>query len=154
MRAAVARRANRRIIMRQVGDRLIPVGISSGRVHALNPEELAAAGETGEGGNAERSSRRSRRRNQNNPDLNQYLGQMGLAGQDLEEVCIARLTLKRYLTACFLPAYGHGGNAVIAPRARRTTTETARGGREEEERRWRCSRLHNRAFRSWIVFNR
>lgn len=84
VRAAVARRANRRIIMRQVGDRLIPVGISSGRIHALNPEEVTGA-EGGEGGNSERGSRRSRRRNQN-PDLNQYLGQMGLAGQDLEEV--------------------------------------------------------------------
>lgn len=71
--------------MRQVGDRLIPVGISSGRIHALNPEEVAAAGEAGDGGISERGSRRSRRRNQN-PDLNQYLGQMGLAGQDLEEV--------------------------------------------------------------------
>ncbi|EKM55661.1 uncharacterized protein PHACADRAFT_256442 [Phanerochaete carnosa HHB-10118-sp] len=85
VRAAVARRANRRIIMRQVGDRLIPVGISSGRIHALNPEEVAGA--EGEGGNNERGGRRSRRRNQN-PDLNQYLGQMGLAGQDLEELMV------------------------------------------------------------------
>lgn len=31
VKAAVTRRANRRIIMRQVGDRLIPVGITSSR---------------------------------------------------------------------------------------------------------------------------
>ncbi|GJE86991.1 RING-HC finger protein [Phanerochaete sordida] len=85
VRAAVARRANRRIIMRQVGDRLIPVGISSGRVHALNPDDVAGA--EGEAGGNERGSRRSRRRHQN-PDLNQYLGQMGLAGQDLEELMV------------------------------------------------------------------
>ena len=31
VKAAVTRRANRRIIMRQVGDRLIPVGVTSSR---------------------------------------------------------------------------------------------------------------------------
>ncbi|TEB36180.1 hypothetical protein FA13DRAFT_1787661 [Coprinellus micaceus] len=41
VRAAVARRANRRIIMRQVGDRLIPVGI--GRIQT--PEEAAEGGQ-------------------------------------------------------------------------------------------------------------
>ena len=56
--------------MRQVGDRLIPVGI--GRVHT---EE----GEGGEGGSGSR-----RRRNRNPPgELAQYLG---MGGQDLEEV--------------------------------------------------------------------
>ncbi|THH13842.1 hypothetical protein EW146_g6426 [Bondarzewia mesenterica] len=77
VRAAAARRANRRIIMRQVGDRLIPVGVSSGRVHAL-PTEM------GEGGG---SGRRSRRRGQN-PELNQLLGHMSLGGQDLEELMV------------------------------------------------------------------
>lgn len=87
VRAVVARRANRRIIMRQVGDRLIPVGISSGRVHALTSEEGQA--ENAEGGSAEPGGGRSRRsrRRQPNQDLNQILGTMGLAGQDLEEVC-------------------------------------------------------------------
>ncbi|KAF9264852.1 hypothetical protein L218DRAFT_998333 [Marasmius fiardii PR-910] len=76
VRAAVARRANRRIIMRQVGDRLIPVGVTSGRVHALSSEE---AGESSEGG----GSRRSRRRQQNpNNPFEQYLG------QDLEELMV------------------------------------------------------------------
>lgn len=69
--------------MRQVGDRLIPVGVTSGRMHALPTED--GQGENGEGGGVDRGSRRSRRRNQN-PDINQLLGTMGLAGQDLEEV--------------------------------------------------------------------
>lgn len=65
--------------MRQVGDRLIPVGVTSGRVHAL----------TEDGGDAEgsRSGSRRRRRNQGqNPALDRFLGQVDLAGQDLEEV--------------------------------------------------------------------
>ena len=84
VRNAVARRANRRIIMRQVGDRLIPVGVTSGRVHAINPEEGQA--DPNEGG----GSRRSRRRHQQqqNQEINQFLGSMGMAGQDLEEVSL------------------------------------------------------------------
>ncbi|EEB90273.1 hypothetical protein MPER_11538 [Moniliophthora perniciosa FA553] len=78
VRAAVTRRANRRIIMRQVGDRLIPVGVTSGRVHALSPEE-AAASDSSEGS----GSRRSRRRQQapEHP-FGQYLG------PDLEELMV------------------------------------------------------------------
>lgn len=79
VRAAVQRRANRRIIMRQVGDRLIPVGITSGRVHALPTED-------GEGDNSEGRGSRRRRRDRERGDYNQYLGTMGLGGQDLEEV--------------------------------------------------------------------
>jgi hypothetical protein len=66
--------------MRQVGDRLIPVGVTSGRVHALSPEEAAAEGvDTGS------ASRRSRRRQQapQNQNFDQF---MGMGGQDLEEV--------------------------------------------------------------------
>uniref|UniRef100_A0A0W0FUL8 Uncharacterized protein n=1 Tax=Moniliophthora roreri TaxID=221103 RepID=A0A0W0FUL8_MONRR len=78
VRAAVTRRANRRIIMRQVGDRLIPVGVTSGRVHALSPEE-AAVSDSSEGN----GSRRSRRRQQapEHP-FGQYLG------PDLEELMV------------------------------------------------------------------
>ncbi|KAH7912140.1 hypothetical protein BJ138DRAFT_1084198 [Hygrophoropsis aurantiaca] len=85
VRAAVARRANRRIIMRQVGDRLIPVGVTSGRVHALPTEDGQEGGE-----GAERGSRRNRRhpRGHHNADLGQLLGSMGLGGQDLEELMI------------------------------------------------------------------
>lgn len=96
VRAAVARRANRRIIMRQVGDRLIPVGVTSGRIHPLAGADLAP-GPIGEEGGADpiqegRLGRRARRRQQQqaeqqqNRDLNQLLGTMGLGGQDLEEV--------------------------------------------------------------------
>jgi hypothetical protein len=65
--------------MRQVGDRLVPVGITSGRIHPLSVE---AAGAEGEGG----GSRRSRRRQQQQQDLNSFLGNMGFGGRDLEEV--------------------------------------------------------------------
>lgn len=81
VRAAVTRRANRRIIMRQIGDRLIPVGVTSGRVHPITPEE-AAQGD----GNDNGGSRRSRRQRNQNQDLNQFL--MGLGGQDLEDLMV------------------------------------------------------------------
>ncbi|KAF7777529.1 hypothetical protein Agabi119p4_3601 [Agaricus bisporus var. burnettii] len=77
VRAAVARRANRRIVMRQVGDRLIPVGVTSGRIHALNSEEVAEAAEGG-------GSRR-RRRHGGNSQLEQF---MSIPGQDLEELML------------------------------------------------------------------
>lgn len=88
VQAAVTRRANRRIIMRQVGDRLIPVGVTSGRVHPLSAEEAAAA-ENAEGS----GSRRSRRRQQPpaNAGFEQYIG---IGGQDLEEVDVS-LTIRR-----------------------------------------------------------
>ncbi|KAI9508834.1 hypothetical protein F5148DRAFT_1192296 [Russula earlei] len=79
VQAAAARRANRRIIMRQIGDRLIPVGITSGRIHPLSVD---AAGAEGDGG----GSRRSRRRQQQQQDLNSFLGNMGFGGRDLEEL--------------------------------------------------------------------
>ncbi|KAJ7285667.1 hypothetical protein C8J57DRAFT_1708150 [Mycena rebaudengoi] len=81
VRAAVTRRANRRIIMRQVGDRLIPVGVTSGRVHALTPEEAAQAEASVEGS----GSRRSRRRQQPPPNGN-FEQFMGLGGPELEEL--------------------------------------------------------------------
>ncbi|KAJ3528903.1 hypothetical protein NMY22_g9218 [Coprinellus aureogranulatus] len=73
VRAAVARRANRRIIMRQVGDRLIPVGI--GRIQT--PEEAAEGGATPPTG--------SRRRRHHNGEGGQYVG---VSGQDLEELML------------------------------------------------------------------
>jgi hypothetical protein len=83
VRAAVTRRANRRIIMRQVGDRLIPVGVTSGRLHAISPEE---AGQSDSSDNGNGGSRRSRRQRAQNQDISHLLGSMGLGGQDLEEV--------------------------------------------------------------------
>ncbi|KAI6036544.1 hypothetical protein BKA83DRAFT_4164370 [Pisolithus microcarpus] len=87
VRAAVARRANRRIVMRQVGDRLIPVGVTSGRVHTLPSTDGADNGESenvpGTG------SRRRRGGRANGPsDITQLLGQIGLGGQDLEELMV------------------------------------------------------------------
>jgi hypothetical protein len=67
--------------MRQVGDRLIPVGVTSGRVHALTPEEAAQAEASVEGS----GSRRSRRRQQPPPNGN-FEQFMGLGGPELEEV--------------------------------------------------------------------
>ncbi|KAJ7738500.1 hypothetical protein DFH07DRAFT_696857, partial [Mycena maculata] len=84
VRAAVTRRANRRIIMRQVGDRLIPVGVTSGRVHALSPEEAAQAEVSADGS----GSRRSRRRQQQPPPNGNFEQFMGMGGQELEELMI------------------------------------------------------------------
>ncbi|KAF8266597.1 hypothetical protein EI94DRAFT_1584820 [Lactarius quietus] len=78
VQAAAARRANRRIIMRQVGDRLVPVGITSGRVHPLSVE-----GAEGEGGGSRRSRRRQQQQQQ---DLNSFLGNMGFGARDVEEL--------------------------------------------------------------------
>ncbi|KAF5358473.1 hypothetical protein D9756_001900 [Leucocoprinus leucothites] len=79
VRAAVARRANRRIIMRQVGDRLIPVGVSSGRVHALDSGEAGAEAAEGGGGS------RRRRRGGANSHIEHL---MSIPGQDLEEIML------------------------------------------------------------------
>jgi len=79
VQAAAARRANRRIIMRQVGDRLVPVGITSGRIHPLSVDGAGTEGDNG-------GSRRSRRRQPQQQDLNSFLGNMGFGGRDLEEL--------------------------------------------------------------------
>ena len=104
VQAAVARRANRRIIMRQVGDRLIPVGVTSGRVNitsgahgsvlgdgtgALLVPDAPSNGQRGSihaGDESGRSTSRTRGQGRNQ-DLSQLLGGLGLGGQDLEEVC-------------------------------------------------------------------
>ncbi|KAJ1030368.1 hypothetical protein NDA16_001277 [Ustilago loliicola] len=105
--AAVARRANRRVIMRQVGDRLIPIGISSSRMGA----DLVAAAESGrinlngpggsiilnEGQNwpgstgsvttsRRRSSRPSRGAGEGLPEFARLM-RMG-AGEDMEEAMV------------------------------------------------------------------
>ncbi|KAG6335155.1 hypothetical protein ID866_3939 [Astraeus odoratus] len=87
VRAAVARRANRRIVMRQVGDRLIPVGVTSGRVHTLPGTDGTDNGESETGSGT--GSRRRRGGRTNGPaDITQLLGQIGLGGQDLEELMV------------------------------------------------------------------
>jgi len=80
VQAAAARRANRRIIMRQVGDRLVPMGITSGRIH---PIAVEGAGTEGDGSGGRRSRRRQQQQQQ---DLNSFLGNMGFGGRDLEEL--------------------------------------------------------------------
>lgn len=74
--------------MRQVGDRLIPVGVTSGRVHTLPTTEGADGLDTESGtpGSATSGRRRRGQRANGQTDLSQLLGQMGLGGQDLEEV--------------------------------------------------------------------
>lgn len=126
VRATATRRANRRIIMRQVGDRLIPVGVTSGRVHPLAGE--VQFGENGDNANENegRGSRRSRRRQpqQQPQDLNQLLGTMGLGGQDLEEVGFLTIIFSNDDTQCCL-VDDHGGYAPVINRTGRTT---AKGG--------------------------
>lgn len=90
VQAAVQRRANRRIIMRQVGDRLIPVGVTSGRIHPIGQDlgggtAGADGSNTPQGDDANRPSSRRRRGGNGGPaiDLTQFLG---MNGQDIEEV--------------------------------------------------------------------
>lgn len=124
VRAAVARRANRRIIMRQVGDRLIPIGVTSGRVHALSPEEAAAAAASAENG-----SRRTRRRG---PGVGDALEQvLGMTGPDLEEVSYSCSGCEVTLPDVY-QVDAHGSYAFILAGTRRTAEK--RGGREAEER--------------------
>ena len=73
--------------MRQVGDRLIPVGVTSGRLHALANGEIPSIGDPNAEGSNEnegRSSRRSRRR-QHQQAPGEIYGTVGYGGQDLEE---------------------------------------------------------------------
>lgn len=109
MKATVARRANRRIVFRQVGDRLIPVGITSGRgnTDGANPTmststlppnflsqiaaALDAANEAGSSsGGRRRGSRSSRRRAGSQSDeVTALLESLGLGGgPDLEEMMV------------------------------------------------------------------
>ena len=114
--------------MRQVGDRLIPVGVTSGRVHTLPTTEGADGvdGETGSPGGATGSRRRRGPRANGQADLGQLLGQMGLGGQDLEEVNshISLFSTNTHLA----PAHGHGGHASLSSRARSTAEKGRREG--------------------------
>lgn len=102
--------------MRQVGDRLIPVGVTSGRVHTLPTTEGAESldGESGSPGSATGSRRRRGPRANGQTDLSQLLGQMGLGGQDLEEVN-SHLFLFFSTDAHLTPAHGHGSHASLSP---------------------------------------
>lgn len=98
--------------MRQVGDRLIPVGVTSGRVHALPTTEGADGldGESAPPSGATGSRRRRGPRANGQPDLSQLLGHMGLGGQDLEEVNSHFSLLTDTHRS---QAHGHGGHASL-----------------------------------------
>lgn len=73
--------------MRQVGDQLIPVGVTSSRVHALSGGgERTDDGEHENGNTGSGSRRRRGGRTLGPPDLSQLLGQIGVGGQEVEEV--------------------------------------------------------------------
>lgn len=101
IKATAARRANRRIVFRQVGDRLIPVGITSGRsadggsttmstatlppgfasqiAAAMDPTDMASL--------TTREGRRAARRR--NEEMANFLAGMGLGvGAELEEMMV------------------------------------------------------------------
>ncbi len=63
--------------MRQVGDRMIPVGVTSGRVHPLGQEDSST--DSNEGGGSRR------RRRVQGQGIEQFLG---MSGQDLEEASL------------------------------------------------------------------
>ncbi|CED84241.1 Putative Zn-finger protein [Phaffia rhodozyma] len=71
VKAVAARRANRRIVMRQVGDRLIPVGVTSSRT-PIAPLQLGE-GDQPQSTNGRRGSRR-------------MTGEMAMVGPDIEEI--------------------------------------------------------------------
>jgi hypothetical protein len=106
--------------MRQVGDRLIPVGVTSGRIHPIGQELPSASGDV----TPDEPGSRSRRR-RGNPsatgqaiDITQFLG---LNGQDIEEV---RIPMKRASHGSTHPiAYGDGSDAFILARARGGSAE-------------------------------
>ena len=105
--------------MRQVGDRLIPVGVTSGRVHPLSGEiNLGEQGENTNEGEGRNSRRSRRRQHQQQPqDLNQFLGTMGLGGQDLEEVSLLIWQMSYLILPLTISVDAHGGHAIITNRA-------------------------------------
>ena len=93
--------------MRQVGDRLIPIGVTSGRM--MEGADAAGNPDGGESGSVRR-----RRRGHNGQDIQQILGSVGLGGlggQDLEEV--RRTDFVIYSQVKSGAAYGHGSNASL-----------------------------------------
>lgn len=139
--AALTRRANRRIIMRQVGDRLIPVGVSSSRLGTEIPPGSTAGpggaiiigensrwgggilGSVGGGGRERRGSRSSRR------DLANILQGLGDGGADMEEVSVEQIRFSNLLkiTTDVLLYQDHddGSNETKSSRTRRRTETTS-----------------------------
>lgn len=102
MKALVARRANRRIVFRQVGDRLIPVGITSSRggegsaptmatTTNLPPNFLSQLAAALDASNNESGSRRRSRgsRRRSTDEMTSLLESLGLGGgSDIEELMV------------------------------------------------------------------
>ena len=86
--------------MRQVGDRMIPVGVTSGRIHPLGQEE--ASTENPENGGSRR------RRRAHGQGIEQFLG---MSGQDLEEASLFELIALHELTHELVD--DHGGNEAF-----------------------------------------
>lgn len=77
--------------MRQVGDRLIPIGITSSRdpIAPINIGNLGESDATGDGSPG-RTRRRSRQQGgAGSAEVERLLANMGLGGADIEEVCSA-----------------------------------------------------------------
>ena len=98
VKAVAARRANRRIVMRQVGDRLIPVGITSSR-DPLQPLQLGAdLGTDSDGGSTNSRSRRSRRGRDG--EISQMLQGMGIGGNGADIEDVSGLASLRSVQSC------------------------------------------------------
>lgn len=83
MRATLTRRANRRIVFRQVGDRLIPVGITSSRAGRHQTNADASQGSGSSSSISSTLSPRRMRRHRNNGDAQGSSTQdFALAGQE------------------------------------------------------------------------
>lgn len=167
VRAQVARRANRRIVMRQVGDQLIPVGITSGRVVALPPgsEGAVVIDENSLNSRRRRRPERGNGGGGNGPDINQLLGHMGMGmgGPDLEEVswtgvlflitifpmCLPCATVKRMCVLTGMCEFfstlvdDHGGDATVNGGGERTDTATSRTGTKC------CQQQRQRQYQRW-----
>lgn len=105
VKAAAARKASRRIVMRQVGDRLIPIGYTSAR--APGTADFSMSVGTDENGSRRRRNGSGRER-------------------DLEEVnCSARGSGVCGSTAD-PPAHDHGSHALVHDRPRRTPAQARR----------------------------
>lgn len=106
VKAAAARKASRRIVMRQVGDRLIPIGFTSARAPGTADFSMSVGTATGDNSGSATPATRDRRR--------------GSRGRDLEEVGSAVITMLTIVD-------DHGGYATITPGSRRAPKKSTWG---------------------------
>jgi hypothetical protein len=129
VKAAAARKASRRIVMRQVGDRLIPIGYTSARAPGTADFSMSIPSADASGGS---SPRRDRRRGSGRE-------------RDLEQVCITICwVLDPGLTSNRLAHVGSGYTTEFdRPRA----ASTASRGRSEGHQTARFGLCHRRQRR-------